>query len=106
MKKLITILITLGILFALSYGLAFITNTKFMDFTFFVGLTVSGLIWFLNSKGGFSSRNLDMSVQSTTGIKTDIEKFKFHPNIAFFTSITYTVLSLAATFFYYRSYFI
>ena len=106
MKKLITISITLGILLASSYGLTFISNAKFIDFTFFVGLTVSVLIWFFNSKGGFSSRNVDMSVQSTTGIKADIEKFKFYPNVAFFTSVTYTVLSLAATFFYYRNYFI
>ncbi|EIT84213.1 hypothetical protein A374_16458 [Fictibacillus macauensis ZFHKF-1] len=106
MKKLITSFITLGILVAISYAISFFTDANFIDFTFFVGLCVSSAMWFFNSKGGFSSRSTALSMQSTTGMKVEAEKFTFNPSVAFITSVSFTVLSLVATFIYYRNYFI
>ncbi|WP_413306175.1 hypothetical protein AA0X95_05255 [Bacillus sp. 1P10SD] len=105
MKKVITIVITLVILLGLNYGLTYFTNTKFIDFAFFVGLGVTILIWFFTSKGGLTTKNTDMLVQSTTGIKMGEQKYEFSPNIAFITSLVYTVITLAATIYHYRSYF-
>ncbi|TDK54071.1 hypothetical protein E2K98_29740 [Bacillus salipaludis] len=97
--------ITLFVLFGLSYGITYYTQTKMIDYSFFIGLAITIIIWFLTSKGGFTSRNLDMTVQGTTGIKAEEQKFEFTPNVLFFTSLSYTIISLVAMLFYYRSYF-
>lgn len=86
MKKLITIFITLLVLTGLSYGITYYTHSKFIDYSFFIGLAVTVIIWFFTSKGGYTSRNLDVSVQGTTGIKVDQQKYEFSPNFAFLTS--------------------
>jgi hypothetical protein len=104
-KRLISIIITLLILIGLSYGITYYMNTKFIDFAFFIGLTVSVIIWFFTSKGGYSSRNLDTSVQGTTGIKTEKQKYEFSPSIALLTSLAYTAFSFVMLLIYYRSYF-
>ncbi|WP_026568283.1 hypothetical protein [Bacillus sp. UNC41MFS5] len=105
MKKLITIFITLLVLTGLSYGITYYTHSKFIDYSFFIGLAVTVIIWFFTSKGGYTSRNLDVSVQGTTGIKVDQQKYEFSPNFAFLTSLVYTIINLGAMLFHYRSYF-
>lgn len=70
-KKLITIVITLLILIGISYALSHYVQSKFFDYSFIIGLAVTVVIWFFTSKGGFISRNLDMTVQGTTGIKSE-----------------------------------
>lgn len=105
MKRLITIVITLIVLTGLSYGITYYTHTKFIDYSFFIGLSITVIIWFFTSKGGYTSRNLDISVQATTGIKVDQEKYEFSPNVAFLTSMAYTIITLVAMLFHYRSYF-
>ncbi|MEH7331053.1 hypothetical protein V7161_00030 [Neobacillus drentensis] len=104
MKKLITIVITLFVLLGLSYALTWFTHSKFIDYSFFAGLAVTVIIWFFTSKGGYSSRSLDSSVQGSTGIKTERQKYEFSPNIAFFTSLAYTIITFLAMLYYYRSY--
>ncbi len=104
MKNLGTILMTLLVLFGLSFGLTYFTNIKFIDFAFFVGLGVTAMIWFFTSKGGLTTKNTDLLVQSTTGIKMGEQKYEFSPNLAFITSLAYTVITFAAMLYYYRSY--
>lgn len=105
MKRLLTIFITLVVLMALSDGLAFIAHTAFIDYSFFTGLVVTVIIWFFTSKGGFTSRKSEALIQGTTGIKLERQKYEFSPKSAFFTSLAYTILSLLAVFYQYRSYF-
>ncbi len=105
MKRLITIIITLFVLFSLSFGITYFTHTKFIDYSFFIGIVVTAIIWFFTSKGGYTSRNVDMTVQGTTGIKTEQLKNEFSPNVAFFTSLAYTAISLVVMLFQYRNYF-
>jgi hypothetical protein len=105
MKRLITIAITLLVLLGLSFGLSRYIHSGFFNYSFFVGLVATVIIWFFTSKGGVTSRNLDMTVQGTTGIKTEQEKFEFSPNLAFITSLVYTVVTLAAMLYQYREYF-
>jgi hypothetical protein len=104
MQRLISILVTLIVLLGLSYGLAYYTHSKFFDYSFFVGLAVTLIILFFTSKGGYASRNLDMTVQGTSGIKMEHQKFEFSPNLAFITSLAYTVITFVAMLYQYRSY--
>ena len=104
MKIIINILITTLVLLALSFVFTYLTNTKFIDYSFLVGMIASIIIWFSNSKGGFTSRLTDMTVQGTTGIKMEGQKFEFKPNIAFFTSLSYTIITFVVMLYHYRSY--
>ncbi|MFK9092599.1 hypothetical protein [Bacillus salipaludis] len=105
MKRLITIILTLLVLLGLSYGITYYTHKKFIDYSFFIGIAFTAIIWFFTSKGGYTSRNVDMTVQGTTGIKAEQQRFEFSPNIAFFTSLAYTLISLVVMLYQYRSYF-
>ncbi|WHY75410.1 hypothetical protein QNH20_14780 [Neobacillus sp. WH10] len=104
MKRLITIAITLLVILGISFGVAHYTHTKFIDFSFLIGLAVTVIIWFFTSKGGFTSRHTDLQVQGTTGIKVEQQKFEFSPNLAFITSLAYTIITFAAMLYHYRSY--
>lgn len=75
-----------------------------MDYSFFVGLAVTIIIWFFTSKGGLTTKNTDMLVQSTTGIKMEHQKFEFSPNLAFITSLIYAIVTFAVMLYQYRSY--
>ena len=104
MKKLVTIFLTTVVLLIASYTLTHFTHTNFIDYSFFVGMAVTVIIWFFTSKGGYTSRSLDSSIQGTTGIKMEKQKYEFSPNIAFFTSLAYTIITFAAMLYHYRSY--
>jgi hypothetical protein len=69
MKAIINIVITILVLFGLSFALTYLTHTKFIDYSFLIGMIASLIIWASNSKGGFSSRHMDMTIQGTTGIR-------------------------------------
>jgi hypothetical protein len=103
MKVLINIVITLLVLLGLSFGITFLTHTKFIDYSFLIGLITTILIWASNSKGGFTSRHMDMTIQGSTGIRMEGQKFEFSPNIAFFTSLAFTIISLGAMLYHYRN---
>jgi len=96
--------ITLLFLLGISFGVAYYTHTKFIDFSFLTGFAVTVIIWFFTSKGGFTSRHTDLQVQGTTGIKVEQQKFEFSPNLAFITSLAYTIILFAAALYHYRSY--
>lgn len=105
MKRLITIAITLVVLLGLGFGITYYTHTKFIDYSFVIGLIATIIIWFSTSKGGFTSRHMDMTIQGSTGIRMETQKFEFSPNIAFLTSLAYTIISFGAMLYHYRSYF-
>jgi hypothetical protein len=84
MKVIITIVITLLFLLGLSFGITYLTHTKFIDYSFLIGLIATVIIWASNSKGGFTSRQME-------------------PNIAFFTSLAYTIITLGAMLYHYRN---
>ncbi|MEH6908629.1 hypothetical protein V7103_20050 [Neobacillus drentensis] len=104
MKAIINIVITILVLIGLSFALTYLTHTKFIDYSFLIGMIASLIIWASNSKGGFSSRHMDMTIQGTTGIRMEGQKFEFKPNIAFFTTIAYTIITFVAMLYHYRSY--
>lgn len=105
-RKLLTSVITILFLIGLSFGITYFTHTKFIDYSCFIGLAATAVIWYFTSKGdGFSSRRLDMSIQGSTGIRLEEKKFEFSPNIVFLTCVAYTIITTAALLFHYRSYF-
>ncbi|PFO08013.1 hypothetical protein COJ85_04910 [Bacillus sp. AFS076308] len=97
-------MITLIVLMVLTFGITHYTNSKFIDYAFVVGLAATVVIWFFTSKGGVTTRIVDGSIQGSTGVKTQGEKFEFSPSLVFITSLAYTILSFASMLFYYRSY--
>ncbi|WLD94552.1 hypothetical protein [Alkalihalobacillus sp. AL-G] len=106
MKKLLTIALTMIVLLGLNYAASFLSGVKFIDVSFAVGLLVGVIIWFFTSKGGFSSNYLDSMTQAqSTNFKMEKETHKFSPNAAFYTAVTYTIVSIVITLFMYRSYF-
>jgi hypothetical protein len=105
LKKVLTIIITLAVLIGLSFGVTHFLNKSFLDFAFIVGTIVSIVSWFFTSKGGFTSRNADMLIQSQTRIKLEQQKYEFSPNLAFITSLVFTIVTFAVAIYEYRSYF-
>ena len=107
MKRIISGVITLIVLVGTNFIVSKSTNTNFIDFSLGVGLIMSVIIWFFTSKGGVTSTYTDVTMQSqTTNWKMKKEKHKFNPNIAFYTAVIYTLVSIVFTFIYYKDYFI
>ncbi|MFS0782626.1 hypothetical protein [Bacillus sp. 1P06AnD] len=107
MKKILTIASTLLLIAAINLGISIFTKTAFIDFSFAVGLIFSVLIWYFTSKGGATAKMADSVVQfGTANFKMKTEKHAFSPSAAFYTSLSYTVLSALFTFLYYKSYFL
>lgn len=104
-RKILTITLTLLVLFGLSIGITYFTHVKFTDYSFFIGLAATIIIGFFTSKGGYGTRQLDMTIQGSTGIRMESQKFNFSPNIVFITSLAYTIITLVAMLFQYRGYF-
>ncbi|HEY9576972.1 MAG TPA: hypothetical protein VIR64_04805 [Pseudobacillus sp.] len=105
MKKVVSFILTLFILSGATYGLTLLIEGNFFDYSFIIGLIGVVLIKFFNSSGGFTSDNLDMHLQSQTGIKQDRQLKSFDPPISFYAAILYTVVSFSLMLFYYRQYF-
>ncbi|WHY84667.1 hypothetical protein QNH39_18695 [Neobacillus novalis] len=104
MKRLIGIIFTLLVLFGINFIIAKNTNKEFIEYSFAVGFVLTTLIWFLTSKGGFTSHYIDTTIQGQTNIKMKRQKFKFTPNIIFLTALSYTIVSLIITLIYYWEY--
>lgn len=49
-------------------------DASFFDYSVFVGFFATILIYFFTSSGGYSSRNLDLQVQGSTGIRQEETK--------------------------------
>ncbi|MBB6455326.1 hypothetical protein HNQ94_003826 [Salirhabdus euzebyi] len=105
MKKILTFILTLGILAAATYGISNMLHQPFIDFAFLIGILGMIVIRFFNSAGGYTSKSMDMSIQGRTGIKMEQNDRKFEPNIAFYTAMAYTILTGIVTFIHYKDYF-
>ena len=105
-RKLLTIIMTLLVLTGLSFGVAYFTHSNFIDCSGFIGIGAIIAIWFFTSKNdGYVTRRLDLSIQGSTGIRIEDKRFEFSSNTAFLTSVAYTIITIAAILYHYRSYF-
>jgi uncharacterized membrane protein len=103
MKKLIFAVITLGILFSLTWFVADFMHGKMIEYAFIVGLIVTFSIKFFTSSGGFSSDNLNLITQAQTGMKVKDES-QVHmggKSFSFLVSLLFTIVSLIVTVIYY-----
>ncbi|MBP0724535.1 hypothetical protein J5Y03_04960 [Bacillus sp. RG28] len=103
MKKLIFAVITIGILFGLTWFVADFMHGKMIEYAFIVGLIVTFSIKFFTSSGGFSSDNARLIAQSQTGIKVKDEP-TVHiegKSFSFIVSLLFTIVSLFVTVIYY-----
>ncbi|MBU5465928.1 hypothetical protein KQI49_03685 [Virgibacillus sp. MSJ-26] len=105
MRNIIVIITTLVVLVGLGYLIAYFTYSAFIDYAGILGIAVTVIIWFFNSKGGHASRLADAKVQGYTDQKLQKQKYAFTPNIAFYTSLVYSVIMLIALIYHYREYF-
>ncbi len=72
-------------------------DASFFDYSVFVGFFATILIYFFTSSGGYSSRNLDLQVQGSTGIRQEETQKKFYPSNVFSGSLLYFLISLIVT---------
>nr|WP_259547696.1 hypothetical protein [Heyndrickxia oleronia] len=106
MKKFLSIIITLSVLFGLNFGVSYLLNASLFEYSFFIGLAVTLTIWFFTTKGGFTTKSVDFLVLSNTNQKMESEKYTYKPSIAFYTAFIYTLISMIALIFYYKNYFL
>ncbi|WP_186575973.1 hypothetical protein [Aquibacillus kalidii] len=105
-KKVTIITLTLAILATVNFGITYFLDQKFIDFAFIVGIAGTVVIYFFSSSGGYTSRTLDLQLQSQTGMKQEQSNNTFNPNLALFSAVFYTLLAAIFTFIYYKDYFI
>ncbi|GEM_PF-6041934 len=100
-----SVLITLLVLILLSLGISYFTNSGFFDYAFFVGAMCTITIWFFTSKGGLTTRNMDSSIQGSTGIKgKEHYKFEFSVGPSFITSLVFTIFTFISMLYQYKDY--
>ncbi len=92
-------------LLAVNIGFTFLIDAHFVDFVFFTGLLAVAVIFFFSSSGGLSSRQLDLQIQSQTGMKQEAGKRSFQGIASFYTAVAYTVIGAVISVVYYWEYF-
>ncbi|MBP0726263.1 hypothetical protein J5Y03_13970 [Bacillus sp. RG28] len=102
MKKLLSLIITLCILFGATYLLSNLMNSKMIDWAFGIGLFFTLVLLFLSGKGNFSV-NIDNQAQAASGIKQHYEETNYPGKYPFalYVSITYTIVSFIGMIGYY-----
>lgn len=106
MKNIITILITVLIIGALNWVASLLLNMSFLDISIPVGGIALILIYFVTSKGGMASRQMDMSIQGQTGIRMEHKAAVSERSYVLIGSIIYVAVMLIVSFFAYREYFL
>lgn len=104
LKKLIFALITLGVIFSLTWFVSDLMNGKMVDYAFFVGLIVTIVIRLFTSSGGFGSNSVNLSTQSQTGMKVTGVESPFlvtQKSFSFIVALSFTIISLLTTAIYY-----
>lgn len=96
MKKIISWSLVTSIVIGLAVWIAsVIVPFSYTEWSFFIGLGLTGILFFFNSSGGFSSKNATLAVsQSVWKVQKDDNELKFYGGGVFFGSVLYTVVSL------------
>ena len=106
MKNTLIIFFTIFVIAGGNWLAAIALDVAFLDVAIpFAGLALA-LIYFFKSKGGMTSRRLDMSIQGQTGIRMEQKAYVPEKSYIFIGSILYLIFVVGFTFFTYREYFI
>ena len=100
-RKYISFIGTFLIIGIINFTLTTWLNASFFDYSVFVGFFATVAIYFFSSTGGYTSRNLDVHIQGSTGLRQEETQSKFNPSFVFFGSLAYFLLSLIVTIFIY-----
>ncbi|MCM3611534.1 hypothetical protein M4S82_09700 [Planococcus sp. MERTA32b] len=106
MKNTATILLTILIIGILNWIASLLLNMSFLDLSIPVGGLALILIYFVTSKGGMASRQMDMSIQGQTGIRMEHKAAVSERSYILIGSIIYIAVMLAVSFIAYREYFL
>lgn len=106
MKNIITILVTVLVIGALNWVASLLLIMSFLDISIPVGGIALILIYFVTSKGGMASRQMDMSIQGQTGIRMEHKAAVSERSYVLIGSIIYVAVMLIVSFFAYREYFL
>jgi hypothetical protein len=87
----------------LIYMLCKSIHIKYIEYSFFIGLALSFLIYWFHKGGGLWP--LGRYIQAVTGIETDGMDPQSELGPVFFGSVLYVVISFFITMWHYRSYF-
>lgn len=102
MKIFIKAIITILILVFLNTLASKVLKVHFLELAMFIGYAAAIMVFFFTTSGGFTSRALDLEIQSKTGLKMVEKKRGLKLTIPFLTSLSYGVLFTIIAFIIYH----
>ena len=95
MKKTLIWTISAAIIFALAVWIASeMVPFSYTEWSFFIGLGITGILFLFNSSGGFLSKNLTLDVSETVlKVQKDDNELKLHVGGVFYGAVLYTIVS-------------
>lgn len=104
MKNIAIICLTIFVLTLGNLGAAFALQLAFFDIAIPFAILALSIVYFFKSKGGMTSRYLDMSIQGQTGIRMEQQAYVSGRSYILIGSILYFVFILGLTLVVYREY--
>lgn len=95
MKKTIRWAIITALIIALAVWIASeVIPFSYTEWSFFIGLAVTGIVFVFNSSGGFLSKNLTLDLSVTVlKVQKDHNEFKLNAGGVFYGAVLYTFVS-------------
>ncbi|TYS16698.1 hypothetical protein FZC78_11970 [Rossellomorea vietnamensis] len=92
-KNIIGTIISAGVIGILVWIAAMVLSISYMDWSFFIGLAISVVLFFFNSSGGVLSKGATLDA-STAGWKVQQDnELKANVGFVFFGAVLYTIVS-------------
>ncbi|TYR74233.1 hypothetical protein FZC79_15585 [Rossellomorea vietnamensis] len=92
-KNIIGTIISAGVIGILVWIAAMVLSISYMDWSFFIGLAISVVLFFFNSSGGVLSKGATLDA-STAGWKVQPDnELKANVGFVFFGAVLYTIVS-------------
>ncbi len=103
MKKMISWAIITAIIIGLAVWIASeLLSFSYTEWSFFIGLGLTGIVFLFTSSGGFLSRNLTLDVSETVlRVQKDDNQFQFNGSGVFYGAVLYSLVSLLVMLFIY-----
>ncbi|MGD6965708.1 hypothetical protein ACQCVP_04715 [Rossellomorea vietnamensis] len=92
-KNIIGTILSAGVIGILVWIAAMVLSISYMDWSFFIGLAISVILFFFNSSGGVLSKAATLDA-STAGWKVQQDnELKANVGFVFFGAVLYTIVS-------------
>lgn len=95
MKKIIVWSIVTSLIIGLAVWIASeLIPFSYTEWSFFIGLALTGIVFFFSSSGGFSSRNATLEVsEAVWRVQKDDNQLKVNVGSVFYGTVLYTIVS-------------